>query len=218
MEYSAGQPDSLESSLGIAIIGMAARFPGAPDIATFWENLRTGQETIHFFTDEELRAAGVAQSELENPSYVKAAPILTDIDHFAAAFFDCSPSEATYLDPQHRLLLECAWQALEDAGYTGERGSDAVGVYAGIKMNTYVGEFFAHPELFGPADRMQIMLGNGDFSLSTRISYKLNLKGPSYMLQTACSTSLAAVHLACQALLLDECRMALAGAAAIDVP
>jgi acyl transferase domain-containing protein/acyl carrier protein len=218
MEYAAQQQHDLEGSLGIAIIGMAARLPGAKDIAAFWENLCAGRETIHFFTDEELRQAGVTQAELEHPSYVKAAPILDDIDQFDAAFFDYSPIEATFMDPQQRLLLECAWQALEDAGYTGERGSDSVGVYAGIKMNTYVADFFANPQLFGPEDRMQILMGNGDFSLSTRISYKLNLKGPSYMLQTACSTSLAAVHLACQALLLDECRMALAGAVAVDIP
>jgi acyl transferase domain-containing protein/acyl carrier protein len=217
MEHAAEQ-DDLEGSLGIAIIGMAARLPGAKDIATFWENLRAGRETIHGFSDEELSEAGVSQAEFEHPSYVKAAPILDDIDQFDAAFFGYSPIEATFMDPQQRLLLECAWQTLEDAGYTGARSSDAIGVYAGIKMNTYVAHFFANPQLFGPEDRMQIMMGNGDFSLSTRISYKLNLKGPSYMLQTACSTSLAAVHLACQALLLDECRMALAGAVAVDIP
>ncbi len=212
------EPQDFEGGLGIAIIGMAARFPGADDVGAFWENLRAGRELIRFFSDDELRAAGVPQADLDDPAYVKAAPVLEGIDLFDAPFFDCSPSEATYMDPQQRLLLEVAWQALEDAGYTGQRESDSIGVYAGIKMNTYVADFFANAEQFGPEDRMLIMIGNGDFSLSTRISYKLNLKGPSYMLQTACSTSLAAVHLACQGLLLDECRMALAGAVAVEIP
>ena len=218
MDHSTELKDSFEGSLGIAIIGMAARFPGAKDIAEFWENLRAGKETIHFFTDQELEEAGVTAAELDSPHYVKAAPILDDIDLFDAAFFDYTPMEASFMDPQQRLLLECSWQALEHAGYTGERASDSVGVYAGIKMNTYVANFFANPELFGPEDRMQVLMGNADFALGTRISYKLNLKGPSYMLQTACSTSLAAIHLACQALLLGECHMALAGAVAVEVP
>jgi acyl transferase domain-containing protein/acyl carrier protein len=212
------EQNSLGGSLGIAIIGMAARFPGANDIAEFWENLRAGRESIRRLSDEELSAAGVPQATLDHPGYVKAAATLEEIDLFDAAFFDCSPREATFIDPQQRLLLEYAWRALDDAGYSGGCGSDAVGVYAGIKMNTYIADFFANAELFAPEDHVQIMMGNGDFSLSTRISYKLDLKGPSYMLQTACSTSLAAVHLACQALLLDECRMALAGAAAVDIP
>ncbi|HLF29284.1 MAG TPA: SDR family NAD(P)-dependent oxidoreductase [Anaerolineae bacterium] len=218
MEHSAERQDPFAGSLGIALIGMAARFPGANDIDEFWANLCAGKETIHCFSDEELKAAGVAPAELTYPDYVKAAPMLKDIELFDAAFFDYTPVEATFMDPQQRLLLECAWQALEDAGYTGERASDAIGVFAGIKMNTYVGEFFAHPERFRPEDKMQILMGNGDFALSTRISYKLNLKGPSYMLQTACSTSLAGLHLACQSLLLDECRMALVGATAVEVP
>lgn len=210
--------DYFDGSLGIAIIGMVARFPGAKDIDEFWENLCAGREMIHFFTDEELREAGVTQAELDDPNYVKAAPILDDIEFFDAWFFDYTPMEASFMDPQQRLLLECTWQALEHAGYTGERASDSIGVYAGIKMNTYVANFFAHDDLFDPTDRVQIMMGNAEFALGTRISYKLNLKGPSYMLQTACSTSLAAVHLACQALLLDECRMALAGAVAVEIP
>ncbi|MFZ6030184.1 MAG: SDR family NAD(P)-dependent oxidoreductase [Chloroflexota bacterium] len=210
--------DQFEGSLSIAIIGMAARFPGAENVGEFWQKLCVGEEMIHFFTDDELIAAGVPRAELDDRNYIKAAPILKDIEHFDARFFDYTPAEANFMDPQQRLLLECAWQTLEDAGYAGERASDAIGVYAGIKMNTYVGNFFAHPEQFGPESHMQVLMGNADFSLSTRISYKLNLKGPSYMLQTACSTSLAAVHLACQALLLDECRMALAGAVAVEVP
>jgi acyl transferase domain-containing protein len=210
--------DGFDTGLQIAIIGMAARFPGARDVDGFWENLCAGRETIHFFTDDELKEAGVTQVELDNPNYVKAAPILDDIDLFDAAFFDYTPMEATFMDPQQRLLLECCWQALEHAGYTGERASDSIGVYVGIKMNTYVADFFANADLFGPEDKMQIMMGNADFAMGTRISYKLNLKGPSYMVQTACSTSLAAVHLACHDLLLDECRMALAGAVAVEVP
>lgn len=202
----------------MAIIGMAGRFPGAKDIDEFWENLCAGAETVHFFTDEELKAAGVTQAELDNPNYVKAAPILEDIEFFDASFFDYTPMEASVMDPQHRLLLECAWQALENAGYAGERNTDSIGIYAGSRINTYIENFFGHSDFMGAQGRSQIMLGNAEFALCTRISYKLNLKGPSYMVQTACSTSLTAVHLACQALLLDECRMALAGGVAIEVP
>lgn len=210
--------DYFDGSLGIAIIGMAGRFPGAKDIDEFWENLYAGAETVHFFTDEELKAAGVTQAELDNPNYVKAAPILEDIEFFDASFFDYTPMEASVMDPQQRLLLECAWQSLEHAGYAGERDTDSIGVYAGSRINTYIENFFGHSDFMGAQGRSQIMLGNAEFALCTRISYKLNLKGPSYMVQTACSTSLAAVHLACQALLLDECRMALAGGVAIEVP
>src|SRR3972149_2328604 len=127
MDHSTELKDSFEGSLGIAIIGMAARFPGAKDIDEFWENLRAGKETIHSFTDQELEEAGVTPAELDNPHYIKAAPILDDIDLFDAAFFDYTPMEASFMDPQQRLLLECSWQALEHAGYTGERGSGPIG-------------------------------------------------------------------------------------------
>jgi len=165
--------DYFDGSLGIAIIGMAGRFPGAKDIDEFWENLYAGAETVHFFTDEELKAAGVTQAELDNPNYVKAAPILEDIEFFDASFFDYTPMEASVMDPQQRLLLECAWQALEHAGYAGERDTDSIGVYAGSRINTYTENFFGHSDFMGAQGRSQIMLGNAEFALCTRISYKL---------------------------------------------
>ncbi len=208
-----------DASLGMAVIGMAARFPGADDIDQFWENLRDGKESIHFFTPEELKTAGVTQVELDDPHYVKAAPLLKGIDFFDAAFFDYTPIEANLMDPQQRLLLECAWQALEHAGYAGEHTLGTTGIFVGAKLNTYMVNFLVDREFMAsPQNRLQVMLGNADFGLATRIAYKLNLTGPCYMLQTACSTSLAAIHLACQSLMLDECRMALAGGVAIEVP
>ena len=129
-----------DGSLNIAIIGMACRFPGAENIGQFWENLCAGKDSITFFTDEELIAAGVPQSDLDDPDYVKAAPILKNIAYFDASFFDYIPAEAKVIDPQQRLLLECAWQALEHAGYSNERHPDPIGMYAGCKINTYISE------------------------------------------------------------------------------
>ena len=211
-------PDNFDESLNIAIIGMSGRFPGAADIDEFWKNLCAGVETVRTLSDDELKKAGVSQAELDDPDYVKVAATLEDIDLFDAAFFDYSPVEASIMDPQQRILLECAWQALENAGYAPGADAGRIGVFAGAKMNSYIAQLFSNPAFMASQDRLQIALGNDSSSLSTRISYKLNLTGPSYMLQTACSTSLVAVHLACQSLLLDECRLALAGAAAIDVP
>ena len=200
----------------IAIVGMAGRWPGASTLDEFWRNLADGVESITRFSDEELLAAGVTQSQLSNPRYVKAAPVLDEPGHFDAAFFGFSPLEARTMDPQHRLLLELAHEALEHAACDPDRFQGRVGVFAGAAMNTY---FMAHGLNRRFADEyIPTLIGNDKDFLSTRISYKLNLKGPSITVQTACSTSLVAVHLARQSLLTHETDMALAGAVSVRVP
>ncbi|MFW6359168.1 MAG: type I polyketide synthase, partial [Chroococcales cyanobacterium] len=198
----------------IAIIGMAGRFPGAKNLDQFWENLRNGKETIAFFTEKELIAAGVNSTLINNPNYVKAGSQLTDIDRFDASFFGISPREAEILDPQHRFFLECAWEALETAGYCANKG--LVGVYAGAAMSRYLFNIYSNRQIANKVEQLQISLGNDSDYLSTRVSYKLGLEGPGITIQSACSTSLVAVHLACQGLLSGECDMALAGGVSIQ--
>jgi acyl transferase domain-containing protein len=203
----------------IAIIGMAGRFPGADDVEEFWSNLRDGVESISFFSDSELAASGVEQALIDNPNYVKARALLKDIELFDAEFFGFNPREAELLDPQQRLFLECAWEALEHAGYDSLTYEGRVGVYAGAGSNTYsVFNLYPNRELLKEVGLYQAMLGSERDYLTTHVSYKLNLRGPSLNVQTACSSSLVAVHLACQSLLGGECQMALAGGVSIRVP
>ena len=203
----------------IAIIGMAGRFPGAQNIEEFWQNLRDGVESITRFSDAELTAAGVAPTVLSDPHYVKAWSVLADAEWFDAAFFGFSPREAEIMDPQRRLFLECAWEALEDAGYDADKYHGSIGVYGGASMNTYLlHNLQAHGDLLRSEAGLQMILGNDKDYLTTQVSYKLNLTGPSVVVQTSCSTSLVAVHLACQSLLGNECDMALAGGVCIRVP
>jgi acyl transferase domain-containing protein/thioesterase domain-containing protein/acyl carrier protein len=203
----------------IAIIGMACAFPGAKNIDAFWQNLKNGVESICYFSDAELAAVGVDTNLLNHPNYVKASAILSEIDLFDAEFFGFSPREAEIMDPQHRLFLEKSWEVLESSGYNSETYQGAIGVYAGVGMNTYlIKNLYGNPNLVESVNPYQLILGNDKDFLSTRISYKLNLKGPSVNIQTACSTSLIAVHIACQSLLSGECDMALAGGVAIRVP
>ena len=207
-----------QTGLEIAIIGMAGRFPGANDIEQFWGNLRDGVEAVTFFTDEELLAAGVEANFLSDPNYVKARGVLEGADLFDASFFGYSPREAEIMDPQQRVFLECAWQALEAAGYDSAAYRKPVGVYAGVGMNTYAFNLLSHPELIQTIGNFQVMTANDKDYLPTRVSYKLNLIGPSVNIQTACSTSLVAVHFACQGLLSGECEMALAGGVSVAFP
>jgi acyl transferase domain-containing protein len=203
----------------IAVIGMQGRFPGARDLESFWRNLRDGVESVSFFSDDELRASGVGAARLRDPDYIRASAVIEDIDQFDAAFFDLSPAEAEILDPQHRVFLECAFEALEHAGHDPDRFEGPIGVYAGAAMNTYAWNYLI--ERRGVADitaLYAIMMGNDKDFLPTRVSYKLDLRGPSVNVQTACSTSLVAVHLACQSLLAGECDMALAGGVSIITP
>ena len=207
-------------SSAIAIVGMAGRFPGARNIDEFWRNLRDGVESIRSLSDAELLAAGVAPEELAQPDYVKAAAVLDDVDLFDASFFGFSPRDASIMDPQHRHFLECAWEAIENAGHSTERFSGSIGVFAGSGMNAYmVHNLLNNRRLMESAGLFLIrQTGNDKDVLATRVSYQLDLRGPSLSVQTACSTSLVAVHLACQSLLNCECDMALAGGVTIEIP
>lgn len=203
----------------VAVIGFAGRFPGARNIDEFWENLRDGVESVSFFTREELLGSRVDPAELAAPEYVPAKAILEDVELFDAAFFDFSPREAEMLDPQHRVLLECAVEAFEHAGYYPESFKGRVGVYAGVSAGSYLNvNLSSHEELIERVGAYQVDIGNHAEFVPTTISFKLNLKGPSINIQTACSTSLVAVHVACQSLLNGECDMALAGGGSITFP
>lgn len=202
----------------IAIIGLACRFPGANDPEKFWQNLINGVESITDLADEEINLQGMDPALLKNNSYVKRAPLLEKVDEFDAGFFGLTPKEAEVMDPQQRFFLECAWEALERAGYNPEAYKANIGVFAGARTNTYLYNLVTNPELMRALGPFEIGLGNDLAFLTSRVSYKLNLRGPSYSIHTACSTALAAVHLACQSLLIHECHMALAGGVAINVP
>ncbi|HSU80992.1 MAG TPA: polyketide synthase, partial [Thermoanaerobaculia bacterium] len=199
----------------IAIIGLACRFPKAKDARQFWENLQAGRDCISDFADEEILAAGIPPSVLSRPGFVKAGGVLEDTDLFDAAFFGFSPRESQATDPQHRVFLECAWEALENAGYNSESYRGATGVYAGMGTESYLWNVYRSGllELVG---HHRVMLGTGKDHLPMWASYKLNLTGPSINVNTACSTSLVAVHLAAQGLLNGECDMALAGGVTIN--
>ncbi|GAB4192313.1 MAG: hypothetical protein OHK0022_06400 [Roseiflexaceae bacterium] len=203
----------------IAIVGMAGRFPGAPDLAAFWRNLRDGVESITHFSQEELLAEGVSPALLANPHYVSARAVLEDVASFDAPFFGLSPREAAIMDPQHRIFLECAWEALEDAGYDPETYEGAIGVFGSSLMSGYLlANLYPNRELIESVGALAIRIANDRDFLPTRVSYKLNLKGPSFSIQTACSSSLIATHLACQSLIDYQCDMALAGGISIAVP
>ena len=200
----------------IAIIGIAGRFPGAKNVEEFWQNLQNGVESISFFSNEELLSSGIEKAVLTDPNYVKARAVLEDVELFDASFFGFNPREAEVTDPQQRLFLECAWQAIENAGYNCETYEKPIGVYAGTSMNSYFFNLYSNKNLINSVDSFQLLIGSDKDFLTTRVSYKLNLEGPSYTVQTACSTSLVAVHLACQSLLNGECDMALAGGVSIS--
>ncbi|HYO16606.1 MAG TPA: type I polyketide synthase, partial [Thermoanaerobaculia bacterium] len=203
----------------VAIVGMSCRFPGATGVEEFWGNLREGVESVRFFDRRELEAAGVSRSLLDDPSYVPAQAVLNGTDLFDAGFFGFTPRVAEATDPQHRLFLECSWEALERAGYdpAGYRG--AIGLFAGVSMNTYQLSSAGYRErLLGAVGGQQAAIGNRTDHLTTMVAYKLDLRGPAVTVQTTCSTSLVAVHLACQSLLNYQCHMALAGGVRVMVP
>ncbi|HKH46546.1 MAG TPA: condensation domain-containing protein [Thermoanaerobaculia bacterium] len=207
-----------ESIPRVAVVGLAGRYPGARTIDELWRNLQGGVESISHFTPEEL-AAGVDPRLLADPRYVRAKGVLPDADLFDAAFFGFTPREAEQMDPQHRVFLECAWEALEDAGCDPQRLGGRVGVYAGSGASAYlISNLLPHRELAEKAGVLQLLLLNDRDFLATRTSYKLGLMGPSVAVQSACSTSLVAIHLACQALLTGECDLALTGGVSISTP
>ena len=214
----------------IAIIGMSCRFPGANNIEEFWDNLCNGVESISFFSDREALESGVDPKFLKNPNYVKASPILDNIEEFDAEFWGYSPKEAQLLDPQQRLFLECAWESLEDAGYDPLTYPGDISIYGGAATNTYLlNHIYPNRHQIDERDSLQVMnlssmggfqvtVANDKDYLATRTSYKLNLTGSSVNIQTACSTSLVTVHLACQSLINAECDIALTGGVSVHTP
>jgi acyl transferase domain-containing protein len=212
---------SERSGLEIAILAMAGRFPGAADLAALWARLAAGEECLTRFSAEELAAAGADPALLARPGYVPVAGVLAGALDFDAPFFGLSARDAELLDPQHRLLLECAWEALEAAGYDAGRLPGApVGVYAGCGANSYfLSSLLADPAVAAAAlDGIATGFGIEKDHLAPLLAYKLGLEGPSVTVQTACSTGLTATHLACQALVAGECDLALAGAAMAAFP
>ncbi|MBT2230339.1 type I polyketide synthase [Nonomuraea sp. NEAU-A123] len=203
----------------IAIVGMAGHFPGASDVGAFWNNLREGVESISFFSEEELLAAGVAPDLIHDPSYVPARPVLDDVSGFDAAFFGLSPRMAAITDPQQRAFIEVCWEALEQAGYAVPESRGRVGVFGGSNISTYLlrmGEHLLNDE--EEVSHYEIIMGNDKDALTTTVSYLFDLYGPSVAVQTFCSTSLVAAHLAVQSLRNGECELALAGGVSIRVP
>ncbi|WP_209428700.1 type I polyketide synthase [Pectobacterium betavasculorum] len=199
----------------VAIIGMSGRFPGAPNLAAFWQNLCHGEESITYFDDATLRASGVAEKQLADRDYVRSGFCLDGISQFDAEFFQLTPREAQILDPQQRLFLECCWHALEHAGHVPERYDGRIGVYAGVFSSSYLLNIYSQPGLIASLGEMAVRHGNEKDYLTTRLSYKLNLRGPSIAIQTSCSTSLVAVHTAVQSLLAGECDMAISGGVSV---
>jgi amino acid adenylation domain-containing protein len=210
----------------IAIIGMSGRFPGAKNIDQFWQNLVNGVESISLFKEDELEfSVASAEMRAQGQKFIGARGVLDDVDLFDAAFFNIYPKEAEVMDPQHRLFLECSWESLEMAGYDPEKYPGAVGVYAGTSLNTYLLHNLVSDRDFAinftgnyQVGSYQVMLGNDKDFLPTRVSYKLNLKGPSMSIQAACSTSLVAISQACTSLRAGQCDMALAGGVSITFP
>ena len=210
-----GAPDNR-----IAIIGRAGRFPAARNVAEYWDMLQSGRRAAQKLTEADLLAAGVSRKMLADPAYVREAGILPDMECFDAGFFGFSPREASILDPQHRHFLETAWEAFEDAGHMPETFDGRIGVYAGSGMQAYLPfNLLSNPAL---VEEIGLFLlrhtGNDKDFMPTRLSYLLNLTGPSVAVQTACSTSLVAVHMAVNSLLNMECEMAVAGGVTIELP
>jgi acyl transferase domain-containing protein len=203
----------------IAIVGMSGRFPGAKTIEAFWQNLKDGVESRTVFSDDELRAQGIPSSLLNYPGWVKSGFTLDDIEMFDARFFGLNPREAGVIDPQHRVFLECAWEALEDAGYDSERYDGSVAVFGGSTFSGYLqNNVMKNAKVVKSVGGKQAVYGSVPDYMVTRVSYKLNLKGPCMFVQSACSTSLVAIHLGCQSLHSHEADMVLAGGVSVVVP
>lgn len=208
-----------ESSDDIAIIGMSGRFPGAPDLETFWRNLQSGVDSIGRFSESELLESGFPPDVIRHPQFVAAKGILADADMFDAAFFGISPREAELMDPQHRLLMECAWHALDDAGYDSERYAGRIAAFTSTGLNTYLPfNICSHPGLAHKVGGFQLSICNDKDFVATRIAYAMNLRGAGVNVSTACSSSLVSLHFACQHLLTHQCDMALVGAVTVHFP
>lgn len=214
-ELTGNLPDT-----AIAVVGSACHLPGAMDVARYWQNLRNGVESIRLFSDEELIEAGIPAAQLGVPGYVKASPVLDRVAGFDPAFWGISPKDAAIMDPQHRHFLECAYEALEDAGHDPQRFDGTVGVFGGCGANSYLMfNLLTNPQLVDQVGMFLLRHTNNDKDfLTTFTSYQLGLDGPSVGVQTACSTSLVAIHVAAQSLLNGECDMALAGGSTVELP
>jgi acyl transferase domain-containing protein len=221
-ENKSTMTENLDSSvppLSLALVGMAGCFPGADNVRDFWQNLINGVTSIRTFSNEELIANGVSAHLLDDPNYVKAGTTLKDIDSFDASFFGYSPREAEKMDPQSRLFLQCAWEALEDAGYDPQTYKAPIGIFAGKGFPAYmINNVLPYPTVKDMLDNWQVTISNERDSLASTVAYKLDLRGPSVSVQTFCSTSMVAIHIACQSLLAYECDIALAGGVAIAIP
>ncbi|MCB9092750.1 MAG: hypothetical protein H6620_09345 [Halobacteriovoraceae bacterium] len=203
----------------IAVVGMSGRFPGADSIQDFWKNICEKKETISSFADEQLIQEGILETQVLSPNYVKSRGTLNGIELFDEEFFGFSPKEAQITDPQHRLFLECAWEALENAGYSPDKYSGSIGVYGGCGINSYyLNNIYPNKQIRDTVGDFILRIGNDKDFLTTKVSYKLNLNGPSIAVQTACSTSLVSVSIACDHLLTYQCDMALAGGVSVFVP
>ena len=202
----------------VAVIGMSCRFPNAKNIQEYWELLTAGEDAIRFFTEEELINAGVSEVNINDPDYVPAGYVIDDIDKFDHQLFRYNPLEAERIDPQQRKFLECSWECIEDSGYNPKNIEVPTGVFAGVRTSSYLDLFSEKEKRNGTTCGFQILIGNDKDYLSSRVAYKLNLKGPSVTVQTACSTSLVALHLACESIRNYECEMAIAGGVALSVP
>ncbi|HEV2524148.1 MAG TPA: polyketide synthase, partial [Gammaproteobacteria bacterium] len=205
--------------INVAVIGMSCRFPGANNVELFWDNLVKGIETIHRFTKEELQAAGISDALLNDPRYIRAKGILDDIERFDANFFGYNPNDARITDPQQRMFFECAWEALEAAGCIPEKYEGLIGVYASMADSLYLqNNLLKNKNCSETLDWFQTRIGTSVTTLSTQLSYRLNLQGPSINITTACSSSLVAIATACRGLIDYDCDVAIAGASAIAVP
>jgi acyl transferase domain-containing protein len=208
----------MNDNYDIAVIGMAGRFPGSRDIAAYWQTIREGLDRISFFSDDELEN-GLTAEEMSNPEFIKARAIIDDVELFDASFFNVPARTAEWMDPQQRMFLEYVWNALEDAGYDASTYRGAIALYAGASLNSYMLTRLPFLATLPDApDAFQLVMNNDKDHLATRVSYKLNLRGESVTIQTSCSTSLVAVHFACQSLLGGQCDIAVAGGVSIVVP
>ncbi len=213
-------PPAAISPNDIAVVGMSLRAPGAGDVESFWSNIRNGVESVRDLTAEEVASAAADGAPVDDPHYVRRTADVADMEMFDADFFGLSPKEAAIMDPQHRQFLECAWEAMEDAGHTPDTIPGPVGVFAGCGMGSYFYFNVCSNRQLVEQVGMFLLRHNGndkDF-LATRVSFSFDLRGPSVNVQTACSTSLVAAHYACQSLISGECDMALAGGVTIEFP
>ncbi|MFG1642746.1 type I polyketide synthase [Amycolatopsis sp. NPDC049252] len=207
------------TGLEIAVVGMAGRFPGAGSVGRFWDNVLGGAEQVTSFTADDAIAAGVAPELAGRPEYRHVHGVLDGVEYFDNLLFGYSPRDAALLDPQQRVFLECAWAAMEDAGYAPRTGGAPVGVYAGVSQNAYLlSHLLKTPGALDHTSPQEFLLATEKDMLAARVSYHLDLRGPSLSVQASCSSSLVSVHMACQALIAGECEMALAGGVTVHVP